>query len=214
MSGLCQGQTLKGAPCTKRVKLPAIYCHNHKDQAFQKKEVKEVKEEKVEVKEEKKIMGDDCAICCCEVEVNDDCGLVCGHPFHLECLKQVRKPECPVCRGTITGSKLDIKMVNDIHTKQDNDANERIEEQERFARRMQEQMGGMGGMGGLMRLLGGMPIFGQDFDGDDEEADIQNQIALMDLMHNLRQQAPQGQMRMVAYRRNPVTGEIIEQFNF
>jgi hypothetical protein len=192
MSNVCQGKTLKGLPCSKRIKGSAIFCHNHRDQQFKevekKKEIKVIPvvktvEEKIEEKiVEKKILSDDCAICMCEVEVNDDCELRCKHPFHLECIKQLHEPKCPVCRGTLEGSKLDDRTLNKITTKQQEDQKERDDDVNRRVEEIQRRQRA------LLNMMMHHHNHDESEDGEDSEEEINRQIAIIDRLHNRRQQ--------------------------
>lgn len=44
--------------------------------------------------------------------------------YHIRYLDQVQQNVCPVCRGTLEGSKLDINTLNSISAKQQADKDE------------------------------------------------------------------------------------------
>lgn len=93
----CLGKTNKNTPCRNRC-VNSSYCR------FHKKETIEIKEKEIE-----ESIGD-CSICLCDVDEEQDCRLICGHIHHIECIKQLNKAECPVCRGP-----LEFKKNIDIH---------------------------------------------------------------------------------------------------
>ncbi len=89
----CLGKTNKNTPCRNRC-VKSSYCR------FHKKEIIEIDEMSI----------GDCSICLCDVDEEQDCRLICGHIHHIECIKQLIKAECPVCRGP-----LEFKKNIDIH---------------------------------------------------------------------------------------------------
>jgi len=46
-----------------------------------------------------------CSICLEDIEI-DSCILTCKHKFHTECIKQLIKLDCPLCR-----QKIDVNKV-------------------------------------------------------------------------------------------------------
>lgn len=134
MSNICLGTTGKNTRCNARVKKPQQYCYRHKNQNMIS--IKSTSKHYRAPKEEKKIIevmndfDDVCSICLCDVEKEDDCNLICGHRHHVDCIKQVLKSECPVCKGPLTFGtkniinveeikKKEIAYVKEIHTNQD-----------------------------------------------------------------------------------------------
>ena len=85
----CSGTTAKGIACTKPVKNIGDFCHLHKNSPRSNE------------KSESKVCSDECGICLSEVLEHEDCGLICEHRFHVECLKHIIKAECPICRGPL-----------------------------------------------------------------------------------------------------------------
>jgi hypothetical protein len=79
-----------------------------------------------------------CAICRDEVPEKEAANLPCKkhHAFHIDCISQVRKPECPVCRGPL-GNKLEA--LDDIEAREKKDADDREEANRQAAARMQQQ---------------------------------------------------------------------------
>lgn len=63
----------------------------------------------------------DCSICLCEVEEKEDCGLICGHLHHVDCIKQLLEAICPVCRAplqfrkqnTVDSTKIKIRELKE-----------------------------------------------------------------------------------------------------
>ena len=98
MSVVCSGTTLVGKACTRKVKSPGILCHNHKPKQSPDI-IKMLSNQQVNIKSDQiKVKLDDCSICLCEVEENEDCGLKCGHSHHIDCVKGLIKLQCPICR--------------------------------------------------------------------------------------------------------------------
>lgn len=81
----CQGFKRNKVPCKLSVKRPEIYCRFHKP-----------KEDNDCVCIGEKIRKD-CSICLRLVHPGEDCGLICGHLHHIQCIIHVRKPNCPLC---------------------------------------------------------------------------------------------------------------------
>ena len=82
----CLGVTKLNQRCGHKV-AHGQYCHHHKPKA-------------INIHAPCNIITDqDCSICLMHVE--NDCHLICGHPHHEACIKQLLKSECPVCRGPL-----------------------------------------------------------------------------------------------------------------
>jgi hypothetical protein len=54
----------------------------------------------------------DCVICTDTIEYDKETPLHCGHWFHLECLKNSDKIQCPMCRTLY--NKKEIEMIHDM----------------------------------------------------------------------------------------------------
>lgn len=77
-----------------------------------------------------KDFDDVCSICLCDVDKEEDCDLLCGHRHHVDCIKQVIKNECPVCKEPLIFGKknsIDVEQikkkevayVKEMHTNQE-----------------------------------------------------------------------------------------------
>lgn len=51
-------------------------------------------------------MSVECAICL-ETLKRDASKLPCGHPFHTECIQNLRKKECPLCKRPFTRQEVE-----------------------------------------------------------------------------------------------------------
>lgn len=47
-------------------------------------------------------IGEDCQICQ-DIKVSNDKMIDCGHYICIDCLKQLQKLECPICRSLLKG---------------------------------------------------------------------------------------------------------------
>jgi uncharacterized protein YbaR (Trm112 family)/predicted nucleic-acid-binding Zn-ribbon protein len=111
------GKTLKNKPCTKIIK-NGLYCHNHQYQKDKIKIIDDVIPNNIDIHNDEYIIGD-CSICLCDVDNDDDCRLVCGHRHHIECIKQIIKSECPVCRGPLVFNKdINIEVIKQRELKE------------------------------------------------------------------------------------------------
>lgn len=108
MSKTCLGLTLNKIKCNRHVKYPKQYCYNHRNQEIMTRTIKSTS----------KIYHDVCSICLCDVDDKDDCHLACGHLHHLECIKGVHKPECPVCRKTLIFNQPTSINIDQIKIKE------------------------------------------------------------------------------------------------
>lgn len=74
-------------------------------------------------------MSDNCILCLEHIDISEK-PLICGHKFHIECLKKHFKPECPLCRRTIeidvTGTKPELYLPFNPETIPDNHVNQII----------------------------------------------------------------------------------------
>ena len=66
--------------------------------------------------------------CICEGAMKDIDILDCQHPVCKECLKKIRKNECPICRKTLSGKLIDKTVLIGIQKKMELD---KIENEER-----------------------------------------------------------------------------------
>lgn len=55
---------------------------------------------------------DECAICTENIEYEKETPLQCGHWFHLDCLKNSDKMQCPLCRSFYTN--YEVSLIHDI----------------------------------------------------------------------------------------------------
>lgn len=120
MSVFCEGIDNKGNKCHIRIHDTKKFCMFHR-----KKHII-----KYNIQLPKQIILEDCPICLCEIERNEeDPGLICNHKFHINCLNQLHKQECPVCRGPLIFKKSTKVDINKIKNKEEQEKlkNERIQ---------------------------------------------------------------------------------------
>jgi len=118
----CEGTTKAGERCKKYTKNDLKYCCKHSE-IMPSIEVRQTGQ---------KVIGE-CAICLEIVINNDDCGLVCGHAHHKQCLLQMKVNElCPVCRAPIKGKNLTNNDMKRLHKQVDKEKQERIAETDRI----------------------------------------------------------------------------------
>jgi hypothetical protein len=118
MSTICLGVTVKGIKCNARVKNPDHYCFRHKNQnLISIKSTSKKLEPKIIVTKD---FDDVCSICLCDVDKEDDCDLLCGHRHHVDCIKQVIKNECPVCKEPLIFGKKNSIDIEHIKKKETN----------------------------------------------------------------------------------------------
>ena len=124
MNFICNG-TCENNKCTNKVIIPNGYCivhnKNEKDKIIltKKKIVLPSNKNKIQLPNKENIstnhISQDCPICLCEIDKDDeDTGLICNHKFHIECLNNIQKSECPVCRGPlqfVKNTKVDIDKI-------------------------------------------------------------------------------------------------------
>lgn len=54
----------------------------------------------------------------CQEEINENIfQLICGHEYHIKCISQIRKPECPVCKR----QTINIPNIENILIREQND---------------------------------------------------------------------------------------------
>ena len=67
-------------------------------------------------------MTENCILCLEELKISEP-PLICGHRFHIECVKKHFKPECPVCRRIInidvSGTKPELYLPFDPESMSD-----------------------------------------------------------------------------------------------
>jgi hypothetical protein len=84
----------------------------------------------------------DCPICLCEIDC-EDVGLICNHKFHAECLNNLQKAECPVCRGPLEftkNTKVDVSKIKYKEQEENEIRKQRqILEDEEFCRQLQNE---------------------------------------------------------------------------
>lgn len=111
MTNRCNGITLKGKCCLRKITLPEIYCYAHKP-----------KNTNCEIN----IIGE-CPICFSEIddaEANKT-KIACGHICCFDCLTKLRQLTCPLCRGSLDG--LDVNILNNINNNIKKDKEENVE---------------------------------------------------------------------------------------
>lgn len=149
---LCQGITSKKRPCQNKVNGQNKYCRYHGEPI--KSEIKPVAIKPVIINNSNngrppipiisnrpiKMQKENCSICLCEVEADEDCNLICGHAHHVECISKLFKPECPVCRAPLQFKQKGI--IDNIKIRELKDKEEEkiktIEEDIRFAQTLQQ----------------------------------------------------------------------------
>lgn len=88
-----------------------------------------------------------CAICLENVPPSADADLVCGHNFHLSCVKQLHNPCCPICRKELKSKKLRQKDISEMNERKDADLVDFDEDQ--FA----DFLGGEEGPGTIFNIV-------------------------------------------------------------
>src|SRR4030042_5967892 len=114
---LCQGITGKKVPCQNRVSNNNKYCYCHISQGNNNSNNKPIVRTRVHPVTSNNDVNKpiipvisnkpnnnsnsnnnnnsnndrNCSICLCEVGDEEDCGLICGHLHHVDCIKQVYK---------------------------------------------------------------------------------------------------------------------------
>ena len=118
MSTICIGHTAKNKPCFRRV-TNHKYCHDHIKQEIKNVNI-QVKQETKNVNiQENKDMKNECSICLCDVDDDDNCWLICGHRHHNDCISRVIKRQCPMCRGPLKFIKPSQINVNKIKAREE-----------------------------------------------------------------------------------------------
>lgn len=115
MSSICLGITDKNLPCKQRC-IRTTYCRFHKNQNIKPSIIPYI----IDVDDENDSGLDECSICLCGVSVENDCNLICNHAHHSECIKQILKAECPVCRGPLIfkNKNINVKIIKEREEKE------------------------------------------------------------------------------------------------
>ncbi len=123
---LCLGITATQKKCTNKITKNNPYCRYHKNQQSNDNLSKEIfpslkiAKEAIDINNvdindiDNQIGNDPCSICLCNVDENDDCLLICEHKHHVDCIKQLHEPFCPVCRVSLafkTSKKINIDQI-------------------------------------------------------------------------------------------------------
>lgn len=122
----CRGITRTGKECTRQVK-GDHYCFQHRTQQPQpvteEVVVKPPSPPKSTITEHEKT--ESCCICL-ETEIPMTQLLKCQHPVCQTCLTGLRRPECPVCRGDLSGPLVTDEVLSIIvsHKLEDEDLEE------------------------------------------------------------------------------------------
>jgi hypothetical protein len=99
MSIICQGITLSGVPCHRKVKNQQ-YCYQHRQDPYSVKKHRETKPSK--------------CIICYESLANQRNALECGHWIHIKCIINSAKAVCPICRTKLTVGKRAMKCIEKL----------------------------------------------------------------------------------------------------
>ena len=133
MSTQCNGYTLKGDRCKKKILTSSLgqYCCTHTDQKNNKfvpthKQISCVNNVKFDIS--LNLIGyqpiGECSICCDNVYEINNSDLECGHIFHIECIKTLRNPTCPCCRANLKSTKITTKDLLNMKERQIKDTQE------------------------------------------------------------------------------------------
>jgi len=117
-----------------------VWCRHHIDQAPSSKKKPTVAAPPVKE-------ADPCAICTDKIKPKENALLACGHDFHLECVKQLHNPICPMCRQPLKSKLLSRKDIEAMKDRGAEDADQRDREQ--LANFLENDQAGMG----IMQLL-------------------------------------------------------------
>ena len=118
----CLGHKLNGEPCSRRVRLPNLYCHSHRrnnEPPIEPIEVCEhihsehIEHGKLEPKKEKQKEEETCCICCEIMDENEKPLPCCGQRIHKACLIKSGREKCPLCRNPKA-----IQLLNKTERKQ------------------------------------------------------------------------------------------------
>ncbi len=99
MSIICQGITLSGGQCHRKIKNQQ-YCYQHRQNPC-------------DVKKHRETKPSECIICY-ESLANQRYALECGHWIHIKCIINSAKAECPICRTKLTVGKRAMKRIEKL----------------------------------------------------------------------------------------------------
>lgn len=128
----CQGKTIKNKPCTNKVTKPNQYCRFHLKN-------KVATTSTTLVSQEINIKTTDCSICLEEVDNENDCYLQCGHAHHIQCINQLKKLECPRCRGPMVFIKPSAVNLYKIKQQEKQAKEKQIQEEQDEIRKNEQQ---------------------------------------------------------------------------
>ena len=104
MTTICKGETKNKAPCKRKIYDKSGYCYHHL----------------LVTKAE-----DDCVICY-DKKVGKSDYLTCNHSVCKNCILQLRKLQCPICRKDLEGKLVTSKVKKLINENIEKDKNEAI----------------------------------------------------------------------------------------
>ena len=125
MSIVCQGITLSGKQCQRKIKNQK-YCYQHR-----------VCPNLFKYRQEK---PSECIICC-ESLANQRHALKCGHWIHINCIINSAKAECPICRTKLTLGTRAMKRIEKLAKKRKAECI--AEEEEELRIDLQHQVAGL-----------------------------------------------------------------------
>ncbi len=128
MSIICQGITLSGKPCHRKIK-NQLYCYQHR-RALQSSGI-------IQYRQTKPL---ECIICC-ESLANQRRALACGHWIHNICILESAKAECPICRSKLNLGKRATNHIDKLAKKREAEYIE--EEEEELRVELQQQVAGL-----------------------------------------------------------------------
>ena len=98
----CSATTAKNHRCKRLVSAKGNMCYAHMSSNDNNNQ------------SDDNVCNDPCSICLSDVLISEDAGLICNHPHHVNCLKQIFKLECPICKGPLKfkgKSRINIKDI-------------------------------------------------------------------------------------------------------
>lgn len=125
MSIICQGITLTGTQCHRKIKNHE-YCHQHR--------------QSLNVKKHREPKPTECIICF-ESLANQRHALECGHWIHFNCIIESAKAECPICRTKLTLGTRAMKHIEKLAKKRE--AEYLQEEEDELRMDLQNQVAGL-----------------------------------------------------------------------